>query len=321
MPSSKLSRSTGPISKQGKARASLNAVKHGLTSSRILPEEKEIVDSYVRELVDYYKTQSPLELLQIQRIAFCRAKLQRLINIEYANRKIIQHKIENHPELVMKKLSQYSLELKFLAEQAIAGNPVCARLGLQKNELPLMAEESERLIEEGDLAEFGGLYPVTSNFVHRFFGLNNGFDYIQMFICLNKFIEMYKNIASVNLSEDKDLSAFDKALYKIAADSRADSDADFRRMAFLPAGGKVNLIYLRDILKEVSKILKNFLLIDSVIKEFEEMKEWMIEAIELDSQDADRMMKYQTMLERRLSTAIGELLELQRHRLKLASAH
>jgi hypothetical protein len=54
--------------------------------------------------------------------------------------------------------------------------------------------------------------------------------------------------------------------------------------------------------------------VPTVVQSFQEMKSWMLRAADLQSDETDRMMKYQTMLERRLSSAIGELLELRKHR-------
>lgn len=75
-------KSTGPKSAAGKAKSSMNALSHGLTSTRVMPDEVQMVEEFAKELTDFYKPESPLEVLQIQRIAFCRAKLARLIDIE-----------------------------------------------------------------------------------------------------------------------------------------------------------------------------------------------------------------------------------------------
>jgi len=48
------------------------------------------------------------------------------------------------------------------------------------------------------------------------------------------------------------------------------------------------------------------------LQSYEEMKSWMLRSIDLNAQESERMMRYQTTLEKRLSTAIGELLELQK---------
>lgn len=86
-------RSTGPKSAQGKAKSSQNAVSHGLTSNRMMPDEVRMVEDSTYELTSYYKPESPLEVLQIQRIAFCRAKLAKLIDIEVAGREMARSQI------------------------------------------------------------------------------------------------------------------------------------------------------------------------------------------------------------------------------------
>jgi len=76
----------GPSSPAGKSRASKNAVTHGLTSN--VPTgalESESVKKYIDELVAYYQPKSPLERLQIERIALCRSKLSRLYEVEQAS--------------------------------------------------------------------------------------------------------------------------------------------------------------------------------------------------------------------------------------------
>jgi hypothetical protein len=67
-------------------------------------------------------------------------------------------------------------------------------------------------------------------------------------------------------------------------------------------------------LQEIRSLASSFAGVGSVVQSFEEMKSWMLRSMDMNAEDADRMMKYQTMLERRLSTAIGELLELRKHR-------
>ena len=53
---------------------------------------------------------------------------------------------------------------------------------------------------------------------------------------------------------------------------------------------------------------------ESAYARYEQTKELLKRAAQLPSQESDLLMRYQTTLERRLSLAIGELLELQRRR-------
>lgn len=86
-----------------------------------MPDEIRMVDEFTQELTLYYKPESPLEVLQIQRIAFCKAKLAKLIDIEVAGREIERRQIDLSPELVMQKLTQYPENLKNLTLASIKG--------------------------------------------------------------------------------------------------------------------------------------------------------------------------------------------------------
>lgn len=50
-----------------------------------------------------------------------------------------------------------------------------------------------------------------------------------------------------------------------------------------------------------------------IASQHQEIKDLMIRAISLPAAESDLLMRYQTTLERRLSSAIGELLALQRN--------
>jgi hypothetical protein len=102
---SQANRSGGPKTVQGKARSSKNATSHGLTSlAPSNPNEKALVDSYTQELTNYYKPESPLEQLQIRRIAMCRAKLAYLYDLEQVKLALVAKELESQPEKILEKI-------------------------------------------------------------------------------------------------------------------------------------------------------------------------------------------------------------------------
>ena len=131
-PVKKTTRPSGPRSKQGKAKSSLNAISHGLTSTRVMPDEVRMVQDFTHDLTEYYKPESPLEVLQIQRIALCRARLARLADMELAGREVARHLIEIQPERVMAQLKQFSESIKIVALKSIKGQSMLHVLDLDR---------------------------------------------------------------------------------------------------------------------------------------------------------------------------------------------
>ena len=79
-------RSTGPKSPEGKARASMNALKHGLTAEfAVLPDEDpEKFDALVRQWTEFYATDDPAAMAMIERAVSSKWKLDRCTRAETA---------------------------------------------------------------------------------------------------------------------------------------------------------------------------------------------------------------------------------------------
>jgi hypothetical protein len=91
MPKPNPARSGGPRTTSGLKVASKNAVQHGLTTPVVASAaEAATVDDLRGALVAQYSPQTPLEALQIDRIARTAAKLQRLHAIEEAAFRLAQ---------------------------------------------------------------------------------------------------------------------------------------------------------------------------------------------------------------------------------------
>ena len=323
MVTGKKPKSTGPKSAAGKAKSSQNAVSHGLTSNRVMPDEIRMVEQFTQELTHYYKPESPLEVLQIQRIAFCRAKLAKLIDMEVAGREIARRQIELQPELVVQKLTQYSEKLRSLALASIKGESVLSSLSLDETALNAIAEEIRGFVgtleDESDLsvnfpklcAYLSGIQPVADQ-------INDmGVDQALMI-----FGERIRNLAINQKPEAPEKvpkgpreTKFDEMMYRLHRKMHIDEMATRKTLRNKMPGVAGYHNAVEPDLQEITSLASVLSEVPMVVQSFEEMKSWMLRAVDLQSEETDRMMKYQTMLERRLSSAIGELLELRKCRL------
>lgn len=97
-------KSGGPNTEFGKSKVSQNAIKHSLSTSKVVDvTEKNNIDSYAQDLISHYETKDPLEILQLQRIALYREKLAKAYQAESAQEKLAQQDLQNNPQLVFKK--------------------------------------------------------------------------------------------------------------------------------------------------------------------------------------------------------------------------
>jgi hypothetical protein len=79
-------RSTGPRTPAGKARASRNATRHGLTARAVLlpDEDAGAFARLARRLRDELRPEGPVERLLVERVAVCAWRLRRLLGVEAA---------------------------------------------------------------------------------------------------------------------------------------------------------------------------------------------------------------------------------------------
>jgi hypothetical protein len=91
MPKPNTARSGGPRSTAGKQSVSINAVKHGLAAvGPVAAAEAAVAESLHGALLAQNDPQTPLERLQVERIARSAARLQRLHEIEEAAFRLAQ---------------------------------------------------------------------------------------------------------------------------------------------------------------------------------------------------------------------------------------
>lgn len=99
-------RSTGPKTESGKSRSSLNAVKHGLLSSKWLsPEEQHSLALLIADLEAEYQPETATQRIMIERIAMSMTKLRRLHDLENA---IYAKAQQDSEEQIRKRFVQYA---------------------------------------------------------------------------------------------------------------------------------------------------------------------------------------------------------------------
>lgn len=128
---SKSRRSGGPRSTVGKAKSSQNSLKHGLTTAAPSSElEKTLMANFITELTDFYQPQSPLEKLQIERIALARTKLARLYETEQARLDLEVNKLAHSPDPFFEKMPHVKGLTKGMAMEFIRFGVLTLPFGL-----------------------------------------------------------------------------------------------------------------------------------------------------------------------------------------------
>ena len=120
-----LAAATGPRTVEGKAKASKNAIRHGLTSKQALaPGEKlRELEAFTAELVERLGPVGELELLLAGRVASCAWRLRRVPHLEAA---YSTHNAEHHAQALTRPygcswsegLSARGVEGHFVRDQA-----------------------------------------------------------------------------------------------------------------------------------------------------------------------------------------------------------
>ena len=331
-------RSGGPKTAAGKARASKNATTHGLTS--MVPSnsnEKALVDSYSKELIEYYKPESPLEQLQIQRIATCRAKLAYLYDLEQVKLSLAAQELESQPEKILEKIPGATGLAMGMARELITSGQIHLPCRLDLPMLEAICDEIDQM--HGAMEnkhQFARALPSLTKYLNSYpvVGLNNTSQWMEKLSAISKDLKMADEMGDKHAGKFEELikgylrsREYEALMEKEAAKPEMDALDRYqeeRRIArgqkpkIVEASPKVDSDAIAD-MNTVKECLGKFLDLHQsyqkaigIAEQYQGIKELMLRAISLPAAESDLLMRYQTALERRLSSAIGELLALQR---------
>ena len=103
----------GPLTQEGKAITSKNALKHGGTSSKFLTDQEKVqYETFLNDLENYYQSENPLVKAQIQRIARLHIQLERIQNTIDAQFKLSRNTSQHMDSLQAKlKLTEDQMSL------------------------------------------------------------------------------------------------------------------------------------------------------------------------------------------------------------------
>jgi len=335
----KVRRSGGPKSAIGKAKSSQNAIKHGITSSIATSlNEQALIDSFTKELDDFYDPQSPLEKLQIQRIAICRAKLAKLYEVEGARLEMRSNKLEHSTESIFKELSYINGVVKGMVHEMAVFGQLILPLGLTSEVLKQIAQEVIALEAKGQVKDPWKLLPSLSQFLEQIieFNINESLEsrlnlvstYIQKVLDQGDLYHEHLKLMlgssnDFGLAKDEVVEEEDELdlLIKQSQEKYRQKQGPNKKVKATPVlleEEKTQDLNPIDILGQCKVFIDLCRYSQEAQKGFEQFmqtKSLMLKSVTLPSNESDLLMRYQTTLERRLSSAIGELLALQRQRL------
>ena len=335
---SQANRSGGPKTVQGKARSSKNATSHGLTSlAPSNPNEKALVDSYTQELTNYYKPESPLEQLQIRRIAMCRAKLAYLYDLEQVKLALVAKELESQPEKILEKIPGATGLAMGMAKECITRGQIHLPCRL---DLPLLQGICDEIKQMSGVIEnkhqFARALPKLTKYLNAYpvVGLNNTNQWMEKLVAVGKDLNRAFGMGENHAGEMDDFlrtylvgKRYSEQLAEEAANLESDEFDQLKEEARIQRGQKPRKIEpatppnpdaitdLETVQNQLNQFLwlhKTYQQAQNLIPQYQEIKDLMLRAISLPVAESDLLMRYQTTLERRLSSAIGELLALQR---------
>ena len=291
-------KSTGPITEIGKNTSSKNAITHGATSLKLLNGlEKIRYENLLTELNEAYPSQNPLIRLQLERIVRLNIQLER-----------IQNTIDAQFQIIRATSSIYDGLLKTLdIDQKTASIIADAIFGIKNTD-----EFLEELRFEVSM-ELRSLYPPNRPTSHQEF-----LEKTPVF-CEYLLHEAGKQKLSIKDYIDQKIPCLKEDNSKHFAPGINVKFIFLHERPIIPAETLKEAIKNTDLAKlkraaewysnEISRFIRR----NQKITDFQKLFEMKEHATTPDLDQLDRLMRYQTTLQRQLSTAIGELLALTKN--------
>ena len=320
---------SGPKTAKGRSAVSKNAITHGVTSTRLTTtDEATNYDQFIAELTDYYQPESPLESLQIERIAMLRAKLKHLYRVEGLQLEMASRAAENNLDQLFKSMPHIQGVTKGMLREMLTFGQTLLPCGLTPEVLVQILLELDSLAgmpaTEDELVE---ALPNLAAYLSQVLSDKDHQSLLHRLVAVGEILksktsegEYYSEFAkSLIKKKEKGEDILDEhaqELDRYLEEQQAKRNASKGEAAF-----KLNILLsnLMPDAKQVARALDEFKIIARAyakalycLDEALELYELSTQSVTLGAEEADRFLRYQTTLERRLSTAIGELLQMRK---------
>lgn len=295
--------STGPKTVDGKMRSSQNAVMHGSTSPRLLTDaEKKTYAIFLSELQAQYTSKNPLVRMQLERIARLKVQLDRVqdvIDASFAAERRSKPNFERASDILKLTESERSQMARWLIERMQGEEPE----GLVDKGLLTVSLELSEIDEYGLLTtheDFELYLPSFCKYI------------IEQAADRNQTLGDYLSTRQIDPSKFEDphkgkkLPDPNKLTFRIIfSDAPKEPEPQPELSNVSVKTLQLSAAWFRlETWEFMKKIFR--------MREMSALAEVTQEAALPDPEKLDRLMRYQTTINRQLSSAVGELLELTR---------
>lgn len=286
----------GPVTEHGKLISSKNALKHGATSKHFINEnEVHEYEQLLSKLQKTYSSDNPLISMQLERIAKIKIQLERINQVINASFEMadIQNNID---EILMNKL-QMSEDQESQAREMTEGN-MDLDLLIDETRINVSKELNQLSLESLDSPQaFLDQAPQYCQYLYEKAKEHQVpiFTYIAYETSMNKApdklkAEIYMKLSKLNNTKEQ-FNRFQNVNEAILTTSPED----------LVSGAKA-----------IASTIYKMKQIDSKLFLFNQLRNMNQSPVSLDFDVLDKLYRYQTTLQRQLSTCIGELLALNK---------
>lgn len=295
--------STGPKTAGGKERSSQNAVIHGATSPKLLTDaEKKTYAILLSELQAEYTSKNPLVRMQLERIARLKVQLDRIqdvIDASFEAERRSKPNFERASDILALTDSERSQMARWLIDRMQGEKPE----GLVDQELLTVSLELSEIDEYGLLTTHEDIELYLPSFCKYI---------IDQATDRNQTLGDYLSTRQIDLAKFEDppkgkkLPDPSKLTFRIIfpdAPKEPEPQPELRDVSVKTL--QLSAAWFRlETWEFMKKIFR--------MREMSALAEVTQEAALPDPEKLDRLMRYQTTINRQLSSAMGELLELTR---------